>query len=131
MIGWWLGGAVALAAVLPDWRTRTIPWSVTLTGAAGIGVAMACGWVPWTHLFWALGLAVLYTVVMPPRAFGGGDLHLVTVTALGWGPAAPFVLVGSHLLQALVTLLRFHGRPTPLPWAPFLAAAWLGWTLIR
>lgn len=130
-MGWWIGGAVAWAAVLPDLRTRTIPLWVTGIGAAGAGVAMALGLLPWTQALWALGIAGLYTLVVPARAFGGGDLHLATATALWWGPAAPLVLVGSHLLQALLTLLRFRGRPTPLPWAPFLAAAWLGWTLVH
>lgn len=97
---------------------------------------MAAGLVPWSFGLWAVGLAGLYTLALPAAAFGGGDLKLVAASALWWGPAAALVLLGSHLLQVLYTAgaNRRHRRrlwaPLPLPWAPFLAAAWLGCTLL-
>ncbi len=135
MIGWWLGGAVAAAAAVVDARTQTIP---TPLMGAGLGLAMlgmAFGVLPWTNALWALGLAAIYTFGASANEFGGGDLKLLAVGSLCWGPVAVIVLLGSHLIQFLVTLganRRHHRRlwaPLPLPWAPFLAAAWLGCTL--
>lgn len=136
MIGWWLGGGVTVAAAVVDARTRTIPTLLMVGGAVGAAGGAALGMLPWTNVLWALGLALLYTVATSAADFGGGDLKLLAVSGLYWGPIVVLVLIGSHLLQFLYTIAanRRHGHrvwtPLPLPWAPFLAAAWLGCTLV-
>lgn len=136
MIAWWAGGLLAVGATWFDVRCRTIPHGLVALGALGAVGAMAAGLVPWSFWLWAIGLAMLYTLALPAAAFGGGDLKLATVSGLWWGPAAALMLLGSHLLQFLYTAVanRRHRRrwlaPLPLPWAPFLAAAWLGCTVI-
>ena len=135
MIAWWVGGALAVTAVGFDLTRRVIPNALTALGAVGAVLAMGAGVVPWSFALWGLGVALLYTVALPPAAFGGGDLKLASVTAAWWGPAAALVLIGSHGLQCLYTAGANHRRrqrvaaALPLPWAPFLAAAWLGCTL--
>lgn len=134
-MAWWAGGVLVAAAAWFDVRRRVIPHGLIALGAAGAVGAMVVSLVPWSFGLWGLGVAVLYTLAMPPAAFGGGDLKLAAVSALWWGPAVAVVLIGSHLLQFLYTVganRRHHRRiwaPLPLPWAPFLGAAWLGWTL--
>lgn len=136
MMGWWAGGVLALLATGPDLRHHHIPWWITIPGAVLALLAAALGYLPGAALLWGAGVGGLYTVMTPADAFGGGDLQLAAVTAAWWGPAAVVCLVGSHLLQVGYTVAanRRHRRaawtPMPLPWAPFLAAAWLGFTVI-
>lgn len=136
MMGWWAGGLVALIATGPDLRHHQIPRWITMPGAAGALGAAALGYLPGAALLWGAGVGVVYTVLTPVDAFGGGDLQLAAVTAAWWGPAAVLCLLGSHLLQVGYTVAanrrhrRAAGTPVPLPWAPFLAAAWLALSIV-
>jgi Flp pilus assembly protein protease CpaA len=135
-MAWWAGGLVALLATGPDLRHHEIPWWITIPGAAAALGAAALGYLPGAALLWGVGVGVLYTVLTPADAFGGGDLQLAAVTAAWWGPAAVLCLLGSHLLQVGYTVAanrrhrRAAGTPVPLPWAPFLAAAWLALSIV-
>lgn len=138
---WWAGGVIALGAAVTDARSHTISPKWLAVGAAGAVGAWLGGWLPGLDLVWALLIAGAYTLLTAPipKSFGGGDLKLVAVTAAWWGPAALLAFAAAHLFHLIGTSAWWAARERRTgvrwgshgyPWAPFLFASWVAWSLL-
>ena len=113
--------ALLLFAAWCDLATRTIPDGVSIALAAfGLLTRAAEGLVPaaWSFLV-AAGLFAALIPLHARRAFGGGDIKLMTALAIGLSPFAALdflvtTVAAGGLLGSVYLSLRLLPKPTPL-----------------
>lgn len=77
-----------------DGRERRIPNGVSAL-AAGLGLAlMVAGIIPWTHLWWAGGMWLLFETIelVRPDRVGSGDIKWAVII-MGWLGAAGLLVI--------------------------------------
>jgi MFS family permease len=124
-----LAGAVALAAGLLLTATVSRLWVGYLTYGAGVGIAVACGYVPlvaavggWFERRRAVALAVAVSGIGVGTLLGA-PLAATLIEAIGWrGTHVVFGLTGTALLVGCAVVVRRPPQPVDGGSAPALRA---------
>ncbi len=125
-------GSLLLTASLVDLDTMELPDGLLLAAALAALLRLPGGWKSALLGAVAVALPLLLVVLLADKllgreSMGGGDIKLVAVLGLHFGPAQTlFLLILACVLGLLLGAALKKGRGTPFPFGPALAlAAWL------